>query len=493
MSDNRFNYYDLGPKVINSKSKYRDAQQNNKLTYNFVTDPRLRRGHNFGVIYVSNTNYEEEGLKKSGEHAAAINQMNAQRYALRKAEERAQYENQRNLTLDQRFKDFGIATEKVKCFEMPTPITFEVEVQTDPLPPKEQEKFEWPAYTGIEVGTQIEDNDLFNFDKEVKPLVQIIVSKIIEESRREVLEEEEREEIKRSMLKYQQLNKEDAERVKNIEEMEKKRFEERLKKKEEKIKRVQLAKVFQKKLVCRTISKSYLGNLLHNTLDVLGKRGKFKSKEVDEYFTLLLPNLFNIAEKENTNDYKYSGGFTEMINKAVKNKNYKTHRDAIQREKERRAKEKADYELKKKLEAEEKERQRQERRRRRHERKLNELRKAIQEELLVNSEWTEEMTDNIYNINGYYQKTKNVTCLGGPIGQIVLAIMALNKVCPKTISDDKVTKIMENYIIRSHPFYIVYKQDDIETFKGISEDIAAIEDIKNAQKSKFVSFLLYNN
>jgi hypothetical protein len=30
-----------------------------KMTYNFVTDPRLKRGHNFGVIYVANTQTEE--------------------------------------------------------------------------------------------------------------------------------------------------------------------------------------------------------------------------------------------------------------------------------------------------------------------------------------------------------------------------------------------------------------------------------------------------
>ncbi len=29
------------------------------MTYNFVTDPRLKRGHNFGVVYVTNTQTEE--------------------------------------------------------------------------------------------------------------------------------------------------------------------------------------------------------------------------------------------------------------------------------------------------------------------------------------------------------------------------------------------------------------------------------------------------
>jgi hypothetical protein len=33
------------------------------LSYNFVTDPKLKRGHNFGVVYVTNSTLEEEATK----------------------------------------------------------------------------------------------------------------------------------------------------------------------------------------------------------------------------------------------------------------------------------------------------------------------------------------------------------------------------------------------------------------------------------------------
>ena len=247
MSEIRPNMYDIGPKVVGSKPKYRDEQQNKKLTYNFVTDPRLKRGHNFGVIYVSNTNYDENGPKKVSDGNPQLRQINQQRYQLRKIDDRNQYENQKNPLPEDIYKDFGIATEIPTTTVMPKPITFEVEVQTDPLEKKKIPEYPWPEQKGKNEETQIEDYDaLFNFDREVKPLVQIIVSKTLEESRREVLEEEERNEIKRNLEKYQLKNKEDKERIKNIEENERKKFEDRLKKKEEKIKRVQLAKIFQK-------------------------------------------------------------------------------------------------------------------------------------------------------------------------------------------------------------------------------------------------------
>ena len=71
-----------------------------------------------------------------------------------------------------------------------------------PEHPKPQEPLIWPEKTGIDVETQIEDGDLFNFDIEVEPLVHIILSKTLEESRREVLEEEEIREMKEQQEKY---------------------------------------------------------------------------------------------------------------------------------------------------------------------------------------------------------------------------------------------------------------------------------------------------
>ena len=46
-------------RVVENKAKYINEQGGSKLTYNFVTDPRLKRGHNFGIIYATSTNYDE--------------------------------------------------------------------------------------------------------------------------------------------------------------------------------------------------------------------------------------------------------------------------------------------------------------------------------------------------------------------------------------------------------------------------------------------------
>jgi hypothetical protein len=38
-----------------------------------------------------------------------------------------------------------------------------------------------PKKTGIDAATQVEDYELFNFDKEVAPILDVIVSKTLEE------------------------------------------------------------------------------------------------------------------------------------------------------------------------------------------------------------------------------------------------------------------------------------------------------------------------
>mmetsp|Transcript_139330 Transcript_139330/g.445519 ORF Transcript_139330/g.445519 Transcript_139330/m.445519 type:complete len:452 (-) Transcript_139330:96-1451(-) len=66
-----------------------------------------------------------------------------------------------------------------------------VDCQTDeflPEPPKEQYQ---PQKTGIDATTQVEDGELFDFDYEVEPILDVLVNKTLEQSMMEVEEEHE--------------------------------------------------------------------------------------------------------------------------------------------------------------------------------------------------------------------------------------------------------------------------------------------------------------
>ena len=59
------------------------------------------------------------------------------------------------------------------------PKTTEIDVQTDRFRPVEIEEVYIPKKTGIDVETQILDWELFDFDREVKPIARVIAQKTL--------------------------------------------------------------------------------------------------------------------------------------------------------------------------------------------------------------------------------------------------------------------------------------------------------------------------
>ena len=476
-------------RVIENKPKYINEQGGTKLTYNFVTDPRLKRGHNFGIIYVTSSNYDENSdtnqkrknieSSKMGKNVLNAN-LKGKNY-LGQIKEKEEQEKKRN----DKEGECGICTQKVITTVRPTPITFEEMVQTDPLPPPPQPVLIWPKKTGIDVECQIEDGDLFDFDEEVKPLVHIIVSKTLEDARREVLEEEELKQILEQQEKYRQLNENNSNRVRQIEENEKNRFEEHKRKKGLKQNRINITKDFQKKLQCRMKAKQYISKLKNNTYNILGQKKIFKNKDDNYYFTDLLPEMQSLVEEYNKNDYLIVNKMNDMFNKRKYNYACKKHHDAVTKERNRLANNerirKINQELEEKRKREEKERKE----KRKHDKILDGLRKSIQEELVSNSEWAEDNIENIFNINGYYQKTKVATLVGGPIGQMALILNYLDLESPEFLTEDKIPKFIDVFLEKSHPFFFLWTKEDLEKYKSINENIETIEDISKANDDQF--------
>ncbi len=483
--------FNFGSNVIPNKTAY----PSNKLTYNFVTDPRLRRGHNFGVVYVTSSNYTENQNIQKGQLPSIKKRSNRtynNNFPFDKNQMSKTHYHQ-NKTKNTNYDGFGIFTEKVTTTEMPKPITFEEIIQTDPLPPKPQEPLIWPEKTGIDVETQVEDGDLFNFDIEVEPLVHIILSKTLEDSRREVLEEEEIKEIKEQQEKYKNYNLDDQNRVNNIEDNEKKRYDDMKMKKENKLKRLNMTKIFQMKLSSRTIAKKYISRLMKDSKKALTERAVFKNPQNNDFFTDLLPELQNLAENFNLNDYKVVDKLQEMLVYKYLNNNKEKHKNAILKEKERLKENKRIGEILKKREEDEIQRKKEERARRKHEKILDGIRQKLKEELVVDSEWIEDTNvENIFDINGYYQKKdrKCVTTIGGPIGQFALYLEMLNKLIPDFLTDEKLKKIIETYIEKSHQIFFIYKNDDLEQYKEFDENIEVIEDIIKIEDEKKYQQLL---
>ena len=473
-------------RIVENKAKYMNEQGGSKLTYNFVTDPRLKRGHNFGIIYVTSSNYEEtqsmkgkQGTKKdfNKNFKSTIKSKSYIGQTLEKSEV--------NKTRNEKEGECGICTQKVITTVRPTPITFEEIIQTDPLPEPPQPLLIWQGKTGEDKGCQIEDGDLFNFDEEVQPLVHIIVSKTLEESRREVLEEEELRHIKEQQEKYKKLNDLNINRIKSIEDKERERFEEHNRKKELKLNRIKMTKIFQKKLQSRLKAKQYILKLKSDCYESLGQKKVFKNKQDNYYFTDLLPDLQSLVDEYTKNDYLIVNKLNNMFTQRKKESDKKRHAEAVLTEKNRLANNERIRIINQQLEEKRKKEEKELREKRKHDKILDGLRKMIQEDLVTNSEWAEENIEYIFNINGYYQKTKSATLTGGAIGQMALTLNYLDKLMPEFLTEDKVPKILDVFLEKSHQFYFLWSKEDIEKYKEINENIETIEDIIKAGEDDY--------
>ncbi|KAF0764043.1 hypothetical protein AaE_003123 [Aphanomyces astaci] len=135
-----------------------------------------------------------------------------------------------------------------------------------------------PQKRGVDASTQIDHGDLFDFDLEVAPILEVLVGKTLEVSVMEVLEEEEVKELRtRQDIFEQARNAELAER----------KQEEKTRRLEEEKARVVAQAELQEKLAARSFAKHYLADLHTAVFSTLVTTGHFQDpmeKEVTEAF-----------------------------------------------------------------------------------------------------------------------------------------------------------------------------------------------------------------
>lgn len=84
-----------------------------------------------------------------------------------------------------------------------------------------------PAKTGCDAATEILDGELFDFDTEVQPIIEVLVSRTLEQALVEVLHEEEIAEMKQQQQKILALREAELAELRRLEQEEQKRQTER--------------------------------------------------------------------------------------------------------------------------------------------------------------------------------------------------------------------------------------------------------------------------
>jgi hypothetical protein len=149
-----------------------------------------------------------------------------------------------------------------------------------------------PTKTGRDVSTQILSGDLFVFDMEVEPILEVLIGKTLQSAMLELMQEEEIEAIRHQQYEFETIRDAELTEVKRLE-------AESLRKHLEKERRVAQAKqrqldrqLLNEKITAKSFAIQLLSDLQLDVFDTLEKEGYFYDpveKEIDE---LYLPNLF---------------------------------------------------------------------------------------------------------------------------------------------------------------------------------------------------------
>ncbi|CAI9149189.1 unnamed protein product, partial [Rangifer tarandus platyrhynchus] len=103
---------------------------------------------------------------------------------------------------------------------------FMAETQTDPWLDRPDTPMFRPHKEEIHASTQIQDGDLFDFDEEVVPILEVIVGKVLEQSICEVTEEEELAAIREQQEKFERIRAQEVIEYQRLAAAEKRRKEE---------------------------------------------------------------------------------------------------------------------------------------------------------------------------------------------------------------------------------------------------------------------------
>merc|ERR1712188_303088 len=151
-----------------------------------------------------------------------------------------------------------------------------------------------PIKTGVDKDTQILEGDLFDFELEVEPILDVLVGKTLERSVMEVMEEEELAELRAHQEEFVQLRNAELAETQRMEEAERRKFEEKERRLKQERERLEREQVLKEKVAAAAFAKNYMSGIESSVLDRLAKMSYFYDpveREVEPDFMPWLGNL----------------------------------------------------------------------------------------------------------------------------------------------------------------------------------------------------------
>ncbi|CAG9462406.1 unnamed protein product [Pedinophyceae sp. YPF-701] len=148
-----------------------------------------------------------------------------------------------------------------------------------------------PEKSGIDVDTQIEPGDLFDFDFEVEPVLEVVVGKVLEQSLLEVQEEEELAAMRAHQEHFEQVRNAELIATQRMEEAEKRKLAEKERRLAQERERVAREKAVREKVAACAFARGYLRGMVNSAFSKLKEDGVFYDPVEREVQSAFLPWL----------------------------------------------------------------------------------------------------------------------------------------------------------------------------------------------------------
>jgi len=299
--------FEAAPRVVESRSKYRDEDDEERLALNIMYDKRVFRGntHNMNMISKNITPAEQEDMRvKEEREKKKVEMIRRQLIEFKKKKNKgeetlydlrpgppARIEVDLTYFLTEQGKEYG-------------PENKNVVAQTDAFQPKPPSPKYVPKKTGMDAETQIGDYDLFYYDDAVLPILNVVVDKTLEAALLEVEEESELKSIDKFKRECEKKTTKGKEEWKREIKEEKGRLRQKNELLEVHRKKKKMMVETTHKLQRLNIAKAYLQNCFKNSIQYLSDskywRDPFQDQLKSDYKEHLFSGISQLLMDENT-------------------------------------------------------------------------------------------------------------------------------------------------------------------------------------------------
>ena len=292
-----------------------------------------------------------------------------------------------------------------------------------------------PLPKGKDEATQIIDGELFDFEMEVKPILEVLVGRSVIQAQYELIEEYEREEYLKHKKNYERKREFELNKLQRVEAKYIRQEEEKQRRFKQKEQRKINDIIMQKKLMANVFSKHFLKNLKGNTFRHLQERGFLSYHDTYKTSLFIQQDYLPKAEKMNEIISFVDDDLLPLVKQEIDNELLEKHRLALEKEKNR-IKNLEEAKKRAKEAADEAERQRREAQlKRREERRVKRITENVKTKIIEQFSNRRDITSlPLIDIDELSIKGESINCLGGQLGEI---LFVFNEIVRNIVETEK--------------------------------------------------------